>query len=220
MQMKYILLLSISVLLITSCKDEPDSSTETRKHQDNSVNTSTGEDPTISTIFGENTFEFGSEVELLKELHICDGKSTDDSNPKHPSCSPKFFRFFKLTEVKPLKEGFILLIKAGVNDFPIRRTLIFEREKGALVKLNGFNGNLIERRKTASGYDDLVIRFPDNINDNLTYYNCVFTWKDGKYEYVNCEVIDEDVPRRIKAEFMDSMALEIKKILDRNNMIF
>ena len=79
---------------------------------------------------------------------------------------------------------------------------------------------LIEERKSPSGYNDLVIRFPDNIQGNITYYNCLFRWKEGKYENMNFEVIDEDVPRRVKAEFIDSMGIEIKKILDKNDMIF
>lgn len=213
-------LFSLIVLLgvLSACVDDTDS--DEIKLKPHHSGTQSKVDPTISTNFNENTFSFGGETELLKELHLCDPKATSDDNPKKPSCSPRFFRFFKLTPNKPLKDGFILLIKAGVNDFPLRRTLIFEREKGALIKLNGFNGNLIEQRKTATGFDDLIIRFPDNINGNVTYYNCLFTWENGKYEYVNCEVIDEDIPRKIKAEYIDSMAVEIKKILDRNNMIF
>ena len=88
------------------------------------------------------------------------------------------------------------------------------------MKLNGFNGNIIEERQSSSGYKDLIIRFPDNINNSLVYYNCLFQWKNGKYEYIHCEEIDEDVPRKIKAEYIDSMGVEIKKILVRNNMLF
>jgi hypothetical protein len=43
---------------------------------------------------------------------------------------------------------------------------------------------------------------------------------NGKYEYKHCEVIDEGMPRKVKAAFIDSMGVEIKKILDKNNMIF
>jgi hypothetical protein len=48
----------------------------------------------------------------------------------------------------------------------------------------------------------------------------LFQWKNNKYEYIHCEEIDEDVPRKIRAEFVDSMGIEIKKILDKNSMIF
>lgn len=177
-------------------------------------------DLTISTDFNDNAFTSQVERELLKELQICNAKDGSEEDEKNPACSPKFFRFFKLSEKTPLKDGFVLLVKAGVNDFPLRRVLIFEREGGKLVKLNGFNGNIIERRNSPSGYPDLIIRFADNEDNSLIYYNCLFKWKDGVYAYQYCEEIDEAGPRKVKAEFRDSMGVEIKKILDRNQMIF
>lgn len=212
--MKSLYYLFLFVLVLSACSEEPEEN-DVPKNDVEKV-----EDPTISTDFNQNVFTSNVEAELLKEIHICDPKAVSDDDPRHPSCSPKFFKFFPLGKNIPLKDGFKLLIKAGVNDFPIRRLLIFQREKGILVKLNGFNGNLIEERKSASGYKDLILRFPDNINNSLVYYNCLFQWKNGKYEYIHCEEIDEDVPRKIKAEYIDSMGVEIKKILDKNNMIF
>jgi len=178
------------------------------------------EDNTISTDFATNAFASDVEAKLLKELKICNPKADSDTNELNPACSPKFFRFFKLSKNIKLNDGFILLVKAGVNDFPLRRVLIFERETEGLVKLNGFNGNLIERRKSESGYDDLIIRFADNQDNTLIYFNCLFKWVDGKYAYQYCEEIDENGPAKIKAEFRDSMGIEIKKILDKNNMLF
>ncbi|MGV3609346.1 MAG: hypothetical protein ACO1N0_00245 [Fluviicola sp.] len=216
MRFKLVYLLPLFLLVFSCDDDTEDEITIERRHTADKEPV----DNTISTDFLSNKFTSKVETELLKELHLCDPKATSDDDPEHPTCSPKYFRFFKLNKQTPLKDGFKLLIKAGVNGFPLRRLLIFEREGEALVKLNGFNGNLIEERESASGYNDLMIRFPDNINNNITYYNCLFRWKDGKYNYVNCEVIDEDVPRKVKAEFIDSMGVEIKKILDRNDMIF
>ncbi len=177
-------------------------------------------DNTISTDFGTNTFSSGVEAKLLKELKICNPKAVSDTSELDPACSPKFFRFFKLAKNIKLNDGFMLLVKAGVNGFPLRRLLVFERENGNLVKLNGFNGNLIERRNSATGYDDLIIRFADNQDGMLIYFNCLFQWENGRYEYKYCEEIDENGPARIKAEFRDSMGVEIKKILDKNNMLF
>lgn len=218
MKLKILFVIPVLLFALNSCDDDTDDTINIKPRHTSGKDAPV--DNTISTDFNENTFTSKVEAELLKELHLCDPKATSDEDPKHPTCSPKFFRFFKLNAQTPLKDGFKLLIKAGVNGFPLRRLLIFEREKDVLVKLNGFNGNLIEERKAASGYNDLVVRFPDNINGNITYYNCLFKWKEGKYEYVNCEVIDEDVPRKIKAEFIDSMGVEIKKVLDKNDMIF
>lgn len=201
---------------VVACDDSEDDTIQVSPQNANS-----GIDNTISTDFTTNTFTSKVEEELLKEIKICDPNAKSEDSLLRPACSPKLFRFFKLNNSIALKDGFILLAKAGVGGIPLRRVLIFQREQGVLVKVNGFIGNLIEKRKSNSGFDDLVIRFADNIdNDHLAYYNCLFTWKEGKYQYVNCEVIDEGEPHRIKAEFMDSMAIEIKKIIDKNQMIF
>lgn len=216
---KTVYLFSLLLLVLSACSEDTSNEIKLKPHYKGGK-VDVDVDPTISTNFNANKFEIGGEEELLKELHLCNPNATSDDDLKNPTCSPNFFRFFKLNKAIELRNGFIVLIKAGVNGFPLRRTLIFEREKGQLVKTNGFNGNLIERRTSATGYDDLIIRFPDNINNAITYYNCLFQWKDGKYNYVHCEEIDEDVPRKIKAEFIDSMGIEIKKILDQYNMIF
>jgi hypothetical protein len=210
--------LVVSVFAI-SCDDEPEE--DALGHD--TEHTIPENNATISTDFTTNVFTFGQEEELLKELKLCDPKAPNDEDELHPSCSPKFFRFFKLNDQKDLKDGFILLVKAGVNGMELRRVLIFEREKGLLVKLNGFYGNLIETRPTESGYPDLVIRFSDNIEGSLAYYNCLFQWNGSQYGYKLCEAIQEggqEAPHRIKREYIDSMAPEIEKILIDNNMLF
>lgn len=208
--------IGLSLFVFASCGAEEEEA-PVKKHREDVTLT------TISTDFTTNAFTSGNETALLKELKICDAASQDDTDLSHPSCSPKFFRFFKLGKSTPLKDGFILLVKAGVSDSPLRRILVFERENGELIKVNGFYGNLIEQRPAASGYDDIVVRFTDNIEGSLAYYNCLFLWNGGQYEYKLCEAIQEggqEAPHRIKAEYIDSMAPEIKTILDRNNMIF
>lgn len=215
--MKKISVFVFGLLLLASCGDEPkDELGGPPKEEEVEVKS-------ISTDFASNAFDSKVEEKLLTELSICDPKAPNDTDEKRPSCSPNFFRFFPLNDKIKLDNGFILLVKAGVNNFPLRRILIFEREKGELIKLNGFNGNLIERRPTPSGYDDLLVRFTDNIEGSLCYYNCWFSWNGGQYQYVNCEAIQEggqEAPHRIKAEYIDTMAVEIKKILDKNKMIF
>lgn len=208
----------VLLFIAAACDDEPKDNPFLKPHHDEQA-----EVTTISTDFLTNTFTSETEMELLKELKICDPKASSDTDELHPSCSPKFFRFFPLSKNIQLKDGFILLVKAGVNGAPLRRILIFQREKGELIKLNGFFGNLIEQRPSQTGYNDLVIRFTDNIQGSLAYYNCVFQWQNGQYVYRFCEAIQEggqEAPHRIKAQYVDSMAPEIKKILDDHNMIY
>lgn len=209
--------LTVSVCAV-SCDEEPED--QPLGHRNHVVPEN---NPTISTDFATNTFSSGQEVELLKELKLCDPNAADDTDELHPSCSPKFFRFFKLSEQQQLKDGFILLVKAGVNGMQLRRVLIFQRDKGLLVKLNGFYGNLIETRPSSSGYPDLVIRFTDNIEGSLAYYNCLFQWNGAQYRYTLCEAIQEggqEAPHRIKKEYIDSMAPEIEQVLIDNKMLF
>lgn len=209
---------STALFFLAACGDDEKDDNPFMKHHHPAQSVTT-----ISTDFGTNTFSSETETELLKELKLCDPKATSDTNELQPSCSPRFFRFFPLSDKIPLRDGFILLIKAGVNGTPLRRILIFQRENGELIKLNGFFGNLIERRPSKTGYNDLVIRFTDNIEGSLAYYNCLFQWDKGQYIYKLCEAIQEggqEAPHRIKAEYIDSMAPEIKSILDRNHMIY
>lgn len=171
----------------------------------------------ISTDFNLNKFSSNQEVKLLKETGICDSTQADDINLENPSCSPRFFRFFKLNKSRELKDGFILLVRAGVNGFPIRRLLIFERENGQLVKTNGFVGYIIERRFTGKNYDDIVVRFFERYENQKYFYNCLYTWKNGRYVYANCEAIND---LKIKAEKADSVSIEVEKILNENKLVF
>jgi len=171
----------------------------------------------ISTDFNLNKFSSDQEIKLLKEIGICDSTQADDNNLDNPSCSPRFFRFFKLSKSKELKDGFMVLVRAGVNKFPIRRLLIFERENGQLVKTNGFVGYIIERRVVEGNYDDIVIRFFERYENQKYFYNCLYTWKNGRYEYVNCEAINDS---KLKPEKADSVSVEVEKILYENQLVF
>ena len=171
----------------------------------------------ISTDFNLNKFSSNEEIELLKEIGICDSTQADDKNLDNPSCSPRFFRFFKLNKSKELSDGFMLLVRAGVNKFPVRRLLIFERENGQLVKTNGFVGYIIERRVVAGNYDDIVVRFFERYENQKYFYNCLYTWKNGRYVYQKCEAIND---AKLKPEKADSVSIEVEKILNENKLIF
>lgn len=171
----------------------------------------------ISTDFNANTFSGKTEEKLLKEIGICDSTQGDDNNLDNPSCSPRFFRFFKLSKTKELKDGFMLLVRAGVNKFPVRRLLIFERENGQLVKVNGFVGYIIERRSTKTNYDDIVVRFFERYYEQKYFYNCLYSWKNGQYQYVRCEAINDS---KIKAEKADSVSIEVEKIIKEKQLVY
>jgi hypothetical protein len=171
----------------------------------------------ISTDFNANAFTGKVEEKLLKEIGICDSTQADDTNLDKPSCSPRFFRFFKLNKAKELNESCMLMVRAGVNGFPVRRLLIFERERGKIVKVNGFVGYLIERRSTETNYDDIVVRFFERYDKQKYFYNCLYTWKGGQYQYVCCEAINDF---KLKPEKADSVSIEVKKILNEKRLVY
>jgi hypothetical protein len=176
----------------------------------------------IETLFDKDEFENPKMKTLLSELNLCSEKtSTDSLDYMNPSCTPRYFRFFNLTEKMPIENGFILQVKAKVSGFPLRRMLVFVRERGELVKVNGFVANLIGRRKTTGEYDDLLLRFNDNVDGETTFYNCFFKWNGGKYEFSSVEVIEgANWGGPVKAQFKDSMSNEIKAVLTKNSMLF
>ncbi len=172
----------------------------------------------IETDFNANTFSGNTEIELLKELRVCDSTAPNDNNLDRPSCSPKFFRFFSLKKGAKLRNSFMLLMRSGVNGFPARRLLIFERENGNLVKTNGFTGYIIEKRPGKKlDYDDIVVRFFEKYESQKYFYNCLFSWKNQRYEFVKCEAINDIA---IKPEKVDSVSTEVNKILQEKQLIF
>jgi hypothetical protein len=171
----------------------------------------------VSTDFNVNQFGGALEKRLLAEIGICDTVKGQEDNLDQPACSPRFFRFFNLHANKSLSEGFMLLVRAGVNKYPVRRLLIFERENGQLVKVNGFVGYLIERRKKQAAYDDIVVRFFERYENQKYFYNCLFAWNNGRYTYQRCEAIND---RAILKEKQDSVSVEVLKYLNENQLIF
>lgn len=177
----------------------------------------------IETDFITNTFSGTTEIELLKELGVCDSTAPNDNNLDRPSCSPRFFRFFNYKKNADLRNNFILLVRSGVNGFPARRLLIFARENGQLVKTNGFIGYIIEKRRVKTKlHDDIVIRFFEKYYEQKYFYNCLFSWKDQRYEFVKCETIGAPPKgdEAIKPELVDSVSSEIYKILIEKQLVF
>ena len=171
----------------------------------------------ISTDFNLNTFTQGNETRLLHELGICDTLTLKDNNLDEPACSPRFFRFFPLKNNTNFNNGFMLLVRSGVHAFPTRRLLIFQRESNQLVQVNGFNGYLIERRKSNTEYDDIVIRFFERFDKQKYFYHCLFSWGQGKYNYVKCEEIND---QKVKIEKVDSVSKVVLGYLSDKKLIF
>lgn len=174
----------------------------------------------IEELFDQTSFKDTTELNLLQEIQICSLDENLLAKGAIP-CNPMNFKFFPLIKGGELNNGFMLLVKAGTGGFPLRRLLIFQRERGKLVKVNGFVSNLIGRIPNQSGYDDLLLRFNDKDGTEDMFYNCLFTWNGSQYIYKQVEVIEgRNWGGPVKAQFKDSISNEIYQNILNNKMIF
>lgn len=182
-----------------------------------------GDFESIEVLFDETQFEYANSVELLREINICTTAKQDSLGYYQTPCSPELFKFFPLKKGKDIHDGFILLIKANTGGIPVRRVLIFERENGALIKTNGFLGDLAGRRESKSNHDDLLVRFIEKYENSDYYHNCLFQWENGKYEFKSVELIQQPSQNYsgiVEADVKDSVSKEIYQMLLDKKQIF
>ncbi|MEY3967405.1 MAG: hypothetical protein RL137_305 [Bacteroidota bacterium] len=171
----------------------------------------------ISTDFNTNTFSSKDEPKILKELKLCDSSIQWSEDLNRPSCTPNYFRVFPLKKGLDISQGCMVLLKAGVNGFPVRRFVVYEKEGSQFVQANGFIGYPIEFRPQAKTYDDVVIRFFERYEEEKYFYNCLFTWKQNRYQFVRCEQIND---ANIKPEKQKEVSAQILQILNEKQLVF
>jgi hypothetical protein len=199
----------LGMILLNACKSEPENTVE----DDNvEVPAAAPAQKDIEVLFNEKSFADPKMVDLLHELNICDPKQKDLTDYNDPACIPEFFKFFPFIENVPVQNAFLLLVKSRVHGYNVRRLFVFQREAGQLVQVNRFIANLIGTRKSASKHDDLVLRFFDQ---DANSFNCVYTWQGNKYAMKAVEQIND---ANVKADFQDSMNVEINKVLIDNQL--
>jgi len=210
----------ICALFLNSCSNEGDEEGIVNQNlSTEDIDSSKIEE--IETLFDKDIFDDPQKEMLLKELKVCSEENKGSKDYMNPACSPRFFELFPVTTKTALNDAFILQMKAKTNGFPLRRLLVFIRDKGVLVKVNGFVANLIERRVTQSGYDDLVLRFNHIEQEQDVFFNCLFKWSGSSYEYHSVEVIEGvGWGGPVKKELRDSVSVEVKKDILKNKMVF
>lgn len=216
---KYIAVLTFGLLILSACKNNEEDDVTTKTNVVEAKNEFEG----IEELFSKKEFDDPKAIDLLKEISICSETQTDKEGNLVSPCTAEHFKFFPLKENKPLNDGFILLVKSNTGGISVRRVLVFEREKGTLIKVNGFIANIIGVRKNDTTYDDLLLRFIDKIEGSDVYYNCIFKWENQKYVFKTVELIQEPAGNfsgRVKESMKDSVSQEIYKILMNNEMIF
>lgn len=210
-------LLLILVLIIFSCQNEE----KNDKPNENKIEV--GEINHVETLFDEIAFEDSGDMDLLRELQICDTIQSDTSNCV--VCSSRNFRILPFHNSLSKNDAFMLQIKAltvlkGQNvKLPVRHLILFERENGHLVKVNGFRGNLIATRESDSGAKDLIIRF--YIAEEEAFLNCLFTWNGQKYRFISVEAIDGAGGHgSVKESVKKEVSKEVYQTLVDHSMLF
>lgn len=170
--MKQLIISFFIILILTNCSEEE---TETKEFS--------SEVTEVSTLFEDASFPSDLQHQLLSELRICNPAKTDSIINGVVPCSPKFFAFYEYNNKRDLEDAFLLQVRQGVNNYPYRRLLIFVREHGKLVLMNGANGYLVEKHTQPNGIDDLVVALVDNIEGRYMRYDVLLKYEDGKYHY-------------------------------------
>lgn len=138
----------------------------------------------VSTTFEAGQFDEKIKLELLNEINICQDTLNPDPRKNGMSiCSPENFAFYSYSDQISLENGFMLQVKAGVNQFPFRRLLFFIREKGKLITMNNIIGYLVEKRSSSSGFDDLLVSLTENLDGKYMRYDILLKYKEGKYHF-------------------------------------
>ena len=204
-----------ALLILSACSNDEDLAVKKNK-----VNSEVLEITGVETLFNTDSFDEPKHIELLKELKICSEFQKDTANYLEPACSPRFFRIFPMRDDVPAENAFLLQIKSKVGGIKLRRLVTFVRERGELVKVNTFVANLIGTKKSKSHYNDLILRFNDNVEGEVIFYNCLFTWDGNRYKFKSVELIEGLTWRqRLKPEFKDSVSNDIFNTLVSNEMI-
>jgi hypothetical protein len=207
---KYILLVIIALTLITSCKEDVD------KEKD--------EPEVIDDFdFDDKIFKDSIHLELLKELDICELQFSDTS--MYAPCTPEYFQIHPYRKDKSVKDAFILYVKAAIPLkgqpvlLPVRHVIVFERENGSLVRVNGFRGELVELRENKNGHKDMVVAL--YMTGDETLFDCVFKYKEGKFSFDYVEALDwGEGMRNVKEDVRDSVSKEVYRDLMNKSLIF
>ncbi|MFT5861104.1 MAG: hypothetical protein ACI865_003223 [Flavobacteriaceae bacterium] len=218
--MKQILFLFLTVILVSSCGSGGDEINSDKPIEDS---TSVAGFHDVRADFSKKDFENPKHLEIIKELDVC--LMLDQDSTVFAVCSPENFRIIPFKDGADIKDAFILQMKAGIvlkgQKLPLkeRNIVVFEREAGELVKVNGFRGDMTAMRPGDSGAQDLVITFYSDLDE--TFFDCIFKWNGKRYDFKFVEALDYgEGYRAVKESIMDSLSKEIYTDLMQNALIF
>ena len=217
-------LFSFSIILLTACDPNQEENPQLLIHtqivdsnkanlNDTSLNYFGKEDTIISTTFEYEKFPEAYLEQLLVELRICNPQIKESNQEGEVPCSAKFFHFYSCNDKLKIENTFILQIKKGVGNFPYRRLLIFTRENGVLVKMNGIIGYLVKKIPSETDFDDLIVAVVDNVGGHYERYDVLLKYENGKYHYKEAigDLYGEFNTLKLKTEATEQIGERIKE---------
>ncbi len=135
-------------------------------------------------------------LSVMEKLQVC---SRQDTNKILPNCSAENFRIFPLGNEFTYEEGFILEMKAGVFNSPVKQVMIIQKVFNAYKIINRYFGFLVEYRTSKSGYNDLLIGYKD---PQIGIVAIKHEWDRENYQPIDVEEINGYY---IKPEAKDSI---------------
>lgn len=123
-------------------------------------------------------------LEAIQGLGIC---SLADTNTMLEPCDYTKFRIFPLGPNIATKKAFILEMKEGLYNAPVKQVLIILKSFNKYKIINRYFGFLIEYRSTHSGYNDLLIGYKD---PEMGLIAIRHEWTKEKYEPTHVEEIN------------------------------
>ncbi|MFT5779675.1 MAG: hypothetical protein ACI837_002634 [Crocinitomicaceae bacterium] len=218
--MKRTLFYLFAIVLVSSCASDPEDVID----PDADPNSETLDGfVDVTTDFSETRFVDPLHLTLLKELDI--GVMTDQDSTVFASYSPENFRILPFKDGAKLKNAFILQMKAGIvlkgQSLPLkeRNIVVFEREAGKLVKVNGYRGDMTALRPGKNGAKDLIITFYSDLDE--TFFDCVFNWNGKSYDFIAVEAINwGEGFQPVKVSLKDSISKDVYTQLMQTSLIF
>ena len=163
----------IVLILIVSCKSN------TTKDNKNIFKS--------DTLVIDNTYpELKAEevLQVMEQLQVC---TRTDTIHNLPPCTNKYFRIFKFNPGFKWDKGFLLEMRAGLFNTPVKQLLVVQKTFNKYKIVNQYLGFLIEQRTTESGYNDLLMGYED---PEIGIVAIKHVWQGTKYEPVDVEEIN------------------------------
>ena len=135
-------------------------------------------------------------LNVIQDLNIC---SNADTNTILPVCDASNFRIFPIAPDFPTSKGFILEMKAGVFNSPVKQLMVIIKSFNKFKIVNRYLGFLIEYRTSKRGYNDLLMGYKD---PELGLICIRHEWDKENYQPIDVEEINGYF---IKPEFKDSI---------------